>query len=142
MKKTNILRNIFFGVGVLFALARWLDAGPMDGVLNLSNSGLVRPHSTIITFDVLGSGTGPGQGTMPYAINQTGWITGPYLDANNVYHGFLRDPNGIITSLDVLGAGTGPYQGTEPLSMNPAGTIAGLYADANSAYHGFVRDPN
>ena len=140
--KTKILRNIFFSVSVLFALARWLDAGPMDGVLNLSNAPSIPPQSTVSTFDVPGAGTGPGQGTMPYAINPGGTIMGFYLDASNVYYGFLRAPNGVITTFSVPGAGTGPYQGTEPLSINPAGTIAGIYQDAGGAYHAFARDRN
>src|SRR5215469_6738156 len=139
MKKTKILRNIFFSLSVLFALAQWLDAGPMDGVLNLSNSALVPPQSTINTFDVPGAGTDPGQGTIPYTINPAGTIMGVYLDPNNVYYGFLRAPNGAITTFNVQGAGTDPYQGTQPISMNPEGTIAGDYADANGAYHVFVR---
>ena len=97
--KTKILRNIFFSVSVLFALARWLDAGPMDGVLNVRNSALAPSPSIIITFDVPGAGTGPGQGTIPYAINPSGTIMGFYLDAGNVYYGFLRDANGVITRL-------------------------------------------
>src|SRR5215471_4665229 len=103
MKNPKILRNIFLSVSVLFALARWLDAGPMDGVLNLSNSALLRPHSTIITFDVAGAGTDPGQGTIAYGINPAGTIMGFYLDASNVYYGFLRAPNGPITTFSVSG---------------------------------------
>src|SRR4029077_8599024 len=127
MKKTEILRNIFFSVSVLFALARWLDAATMDGVLNVRNSALAPSPSIIVTFDVPGAGTGPGQGTIPYAINPSGTIMGFYLDASNVYYGFLRAPNGVINTFTVPGSVTGPYQGTQPLSINPAGTIAGTY---------------
>src|SRR5204863_3633093 len=65
---------------------------------------------TITTFDVLGAGTSPGQGTFGYAISQTGAITGYYYDSANVGHGFLRDRNGIITTFDVPGSGTGFHQ--------------------------------
>ena len=56
----------------------------------------------IITFDAPGAGTGPYQGTgcsvtdCTVLINDEGTITGYYLDANNVYHGFVRSPGGKI----------------------------------------------
>ena len=43
-----------------------------------------------------------------------GTIAGDYLDASNVYHGYVRAPDGAITKIDVPGAGTGPFQGTTP----------------------------
>ena len=142
-------QNIVF-VAITFALAFALapvtkaapgpvqlpPPAPGPNAVNVSNSALVPPQSTIITFDVPGAGTGPGQGTMPYAINPAGAIMGPYLDASNVYYGFVRDPNGVITTFNVPGGGTGPYQGTQPISINPAGTIAGTYQDAGGTYHG------
>jgi hypothetical protein len=89
--------------------------------------------------------------TFPQSINPKGMITGYYVDANNSFHGFVRDcdrtnherdcekGNGIITTFDVPGAGT-DEQGTFPASMNANGTITGYYIDANNTYHGFVRD--
>src|SRR4051812_42638177 len=142
MKKTEILRNIFINVSALFALAQWLDAATTGGVLNLSNATSSPPQSTINTFDIPGAGTGPGQGTMPYAINRSGTIMGPCLDMSNVYYGFVRDHNGVITTFNVPGAGAGPYQGTQPWSINPTGTIAGMYRNATLVNHGFVRAPN
>ena len=47
---------------------------------------------TITTFDVPGAETGPFQGTIPLANNPAGAITGYYIDASNVTHGFLRTP--------------------------------------------------
>src|ERR1700740_697248 len=75
----------------------------------------------IIKFDAPGAGTGPGQGTTPYAINPAGAIAGQYLDASNVLHGFLRAVDGTITTIDAPGAGTGSGQGTVVRSINPAG---------------------
>ena len=81
----------------------------------------------LITFDVPGKGTSAGQGTFASnidsaaAISPSGAVTGPYRDASNVSHGFLRTPGGAFTTFDVPGAGTGPNQGTFPLSNNPAG---------------------
>src|SRR5215467_2962396 len=78
--------------------------------------------TTFITFDAPGAGTGPFQGTLGIAINPAGAITGQYLDASSLYHGFLRDPDGVLTTIDVPGA-----RQTFPYSINPAGAIAGYY---------------
>jgi hypothetical protein len=45
-------------------------------------------------FDVAGAGTDPdvGEGTFPYGNNFLGAVTGAYVDANQVNHGFLRTP--------------------------------------------------
>jgi hypothetical protein len=44
-------------------------------------------------FDVAGAGTGRGQGTTGVSsINVSGVITGFYVDASGVYHGFVRIP--------------------------------------------------
>jgi hypothetical protein len=52
--------------------------------------GFVRtPDSAITTFDDPGAGTGLFQGTTPSGINPAGAIVGYYLDASNVFHGFL-----------------------------------------------------
>src|SRR4029450_10542779 len=146
--KTKILRNIFLSSGVVFASARLLAAamtsilvlaiiapaafsGTSDGVLNFSNTPFVGPQPTITTFDAPGAGTGPGQGTLPFAISPPGTVTGFYLDAGDARHGFLRTLDGAITTFDAPGAGTGPGQGTSAFSINPAGAIAGRYADTS-----------
>jgi hypothetical protein len=81
--------------------------------------GFVRaPDGTITTFDVPGAGTGPGQGTgfpsTPGGLNPAGAITGAYLDASNVIHGYVRASDGTIATFDVQGAGTGAFQGPFP----------------------------
>jgi len=99
--------------------------------------------STIITFDAPGAGMGPGQGTMPVGIVQGEWVMGNYIDANGVYHGFLRAPDGRFTEFDVPGAGKGAGQGAvEVHGMNPAREIVGTILDANNVYHGFLRTPD
>jgi hypothetical protein len=157
--KTKILGNIFLSRGVIFTSARLLAAamtpilllgilastassGTSDGFRNFSNTLFVRPEPTVTTFDAPGAGTGPGQGTQPFAINPAGLITGFYLDAGDALHGFLRTRNGAITTFDAPGAGTGPGQGTTPFSINPAGAIAGRYVDASDVFHGFLRAPD
>jgi hypothetical protein len=57
------------------------------------NHGFVRfKHGAITTFDISGAGTGPGQGTVPLCNNPVDAIIGYYIDASNVFHGFLRSP--------------------------------------------------
>src|ERR1700757_2140721 len=77
----------------------------------------------IITFDAPRAGLGSGQGTVPTGINPAGTITGYYVDATYMYHGFVRDKDGIITTFDA-GANF-----TIPTSINPKRTIAGSYQD-------------
>jgi hypothetical protein len=110
------------------------------------------PSGKIVVFDAPGVGTAPGQGTYPSfcdALTPEGAITGVYLDANNVNHGFVRAPDGGITTFDVPGAGTEPgpafcifCPGTFPTGINAAGVITGLYLDAANVQHSFVRYPH
>ncbi|MGB8773323.1 MAG: hypothetical protein WCC78_04235, partial [Terriglobales bacterium] len=96
----------------------------------------------ITTFDAPNAGTGAGQGTSGIAINASDAIAGYYLDASNVYHGFLRARDGTITVIDAPCAGNGSGQGTGSWSINPAGAIAGEYADANGVEHGYLLAPD
>ena len=127
---------------LLGVLAPTASSGTSDGFLNFSNTPLIGPQPTITTFDAPGAGTGPGQGTLPFAINPAGTVLGYYIDAGDARHGFLRTRNGAITTFDAPGAGTGPGQGTTAFSINPAGAIAGRYIDASDAFHGFLRTPD
>ena len=68
-----------------------------------------------------------------------GTMEAPYIDANNVLHGYERDADGTITTFDVPGAGTGSGQGTNPNCNNAAGAITGWYVDVSNVYHGFLR---
>ncbi len=105
--------------------------------------GYVRdPAGEVTEFDVPGAGSGPGQGTQPCTIDcvdAEGATAGSYIDASNVYHGFVRAENGRITKFDVRGAGTGSGQGTMPYGINLLGQAEGAYVDASYVYHGFVR---
>jgi hypothetical protein len=57
--------------------------------------GFVRARSgTITEFDIPGAGTGALQGTFAITNNSEGAITGFYVDASGVNHGFLRIPEG------------------------------------------------
>jgi hypothetical protein len=60
------------------------------------NHGFVRAKDgTVIILDAPGAGIGssfPRQGTIALAINPGGRVAGPYVDPNNVIHGFLWIP--------------------------------------------------
>jgi len=98
----------------------------------------------LIEFDPPGTYKAPGYGSLALANNDEGAVIGYYVDANVVYHGFLRAPNGKIITLDAPGAGSsvGQSQGTVPYSINDLGAIAGNVEDGNDLYHGFVRLPD
>lgn len=110
----------------------------------------------IISFEAPGAGdqfnqtTGVGQGTgcfvvtaCHFTINQWGAIVGTYLDANNVYHGFIRSPGGRYATIDAPCADTTPqaYNGTVAESINDFGEVTGFCIDAQGDTHGFVRSP-
>jgi len=121
--------------------AMYLDAN------NAWHGCLRAPDGTFTQYDPPDAGTGAGQGT--YAalfsgINPEGAITGEYLDANYVWHGYLRAPDGTITEFDnpYAGTGAGSGQGTLSIGISPAGEISGVYIDANYAFHGYLRSPD
>ena len=118
--RTKIVRNIFISVGLLFALT-----GPLAAD---------KPQPTIITFDAPGA-----VATFVAGINPAGVISGGYVDANNVLHGFVRAPDGIFTTYEAPGAGTDPGQGTGPNGGNTVGDITGNVTDASNLTHGYVR---
>jgi hypothetical protein len=79
----------------------------------------------------------------PIGLNDLGAITGIYLDANNVYHGFVRSPEGAFTTFEAPGADTTPndFNGTFPYGINDWGVVTGYYIDANNVSHGFLLLP-
>lgn len=101
------------------------------------------PAQKIITFDAPGADTTSGSfnGTFASGMNNRGVVTGSYVDANNVYHGFLRSPEGSFTTFEAPGADTtaGSFNGTSPNSINDLGAITGSYSDSNGFGHGFLR---
>jgi len=121
-------------------------AGYYTDANNVVHGYLRNPPGEYATF--LPPGVGP-QGTncyndCPVGLNDSGAITGIYLDANNVYHGFLRSPEGTITTFEARGADTTPgsYNGTLPYSINDQGVITGYYVDAKNVVHGFLLLPS
>jgi hypothetical protein len=125
-------------------------AGSYVDASNVFHGFLRAKNSAITILDAPGAGTVgiPGclstftcQGTYAQNINPKGVITGQYVDASGVNHGFLRAKHGTITNFDAPGAGTGTGQGTIAFSNNPADAITGYYIDAGGVYHGFLRIP-
>ena len=103
--------------------------------------GYVRDHNgTFTQIDAPDAGTGPfPQGTFPseftpMGINPGGAITGFYVDASSVQHGFVRDHSGKITEFDPTGSIL-----TNPNAIDDPGQITGFYFDANFVGHGFLR---
>jgi hypothetical protein len=128
--------------GCYAGLNQW---GTIAGIYTDANTvfhGFVRsPNGKFTTYDAPGAGTGSFQGTgcysdCPVGLNNEGAIAGIYIDANYVYHGYLRSPAGNIVTVDPVGSIF-----TFPDGINDLGTIAGYYADANGVYHGFLRIP-
>lgn len=120
----------------------WAIAGFYLDAFGASHGFLRAPHGSVTTFSVPGAGTGPGQGTIVWVfscLTDAGAITGSYVDANNVSHGFVRSPYGGITIFDAPGAGTASGQGTISYSINWAGTTTGVFLDSNNVNHGFLR---
>jgi hypothetical protein len=135
-----------FGIALGTSPGNINPAGVIAGSYSDSSGvyhGFVRAaNGTITTFDAPGAGTGPGQGTFTASasgINPEGTVTGNYVDANNVNHGYVRAPNGTITTFDPPGAGAGPGQGTYTVSISPNGEIACFYLDGDNVYHGSLR---
>jgi hypothetical protein len=119
--------------------------GHYNDVNNVNHGFLRTPGDKFITFDAPGAGAaaGSGFGTFPTSISNGGIITGHYVDAHNVNHGFQRTPGGEFTTFEAPGAGfvAGSGGGTFPNSINDAGAIAGHYTDANHVNHGFLGNP-
>jgi hypothetical protein len=100
-------------------------------------------NGTFTQIDAPDAGPGPfPQGTFPSeftpaGINPVGAITGFYVDASSVQHGFVRAPGGAITEFDPTGSIF-----TNPNAIDELGGITGFYVDASGVGHGFLRAPN
>jgi len=74
-------------------------------------------------------------------INNSGNITGDFLDTTGNYHGFVRDQVGTLTVFDIPDAsGSVP---AFPASINAAGDVLGFFFKTTEGItfsHGFLRD--
>jgi probable HAF family extracellular repeat protein len=79
--------------------------------------------------------------TSATGINNRGQITGSVVDADGVYHGYLRDRRGRITGIDLRGA-----VATAPAGINNRGQIVGRYYESapirgpDSRFRGYLQD--
>ena len=94
------------------------------------------------TYDAPGAGTDSFEGTgcpsdCPTSLNDQGQIMGTYIDANFVFHGYLRDHDGKIMTVDPVGSIF-----TFSSVINDPGAITGYYLDTNNVFHGFLRIPH
>lgn len=117
-------------------------AGSFTDSNNVQHGFLWNHEGRFTIFDAPGAGTGNRQGTgceydCPTSLNDWGSITGTYIDANNVYHGYSRNAAGKIVSIDPKGSTF-----TQPAGINDSGVITGTYLDANNVYHGFLAVEN
>ena len=102
--------------------------------------------ASFAAFNVSAAGTSSTQGTIPTNIDASGNIAGFYIDANGVFHGFLRAASGTITApidapaaATVAAGGGFTFAGTIPVGLDASGNIAGVFTDTNSLFHGFLR---
>jgi hypothetical protein len=119
-------------------------AGFLLDAKNVYHGFLRSSNSVFTTFEAPGANTSANsyRGTVPASINDSGVVTGYYIDASGVRHGFLRSPNGTFTVFDAPGAGTRSGQGTLPTSINDLGAITGYCISPSGVYNGFVRPTN
>lgn len=92
------------------------------------------------SFDAPDAGHGVVQGTVPWAINQSGVIAGYYIDSSNLVHGFVRTSAGVITEFDATGLSSTYVSG-----INRKVQIVGngAHPAGHTNYvHGFLRNPN
>jgi uncharacterized membrane protein len=131
------------GTGCPGCFAGLNQFGAIAGIYTDSNNvyhGFLRTSDgNFKSLNAPGAGKGSGQGTgcpsdCPVSLNNRGAITGVYIDAQNVFHVYLRNPEGKIVTVQPVGSTF-----TFPAGINDLGTVAGYYADANGVYHGFLQ---
>jgi hypothetical protein len=75
----------------------------------------------------------PGVSAQATGINNQNQISGFYIDANNLTHGFLKQVKGFVTTLDFPNDAS-----TMALGLNNASQVVGTYNDQSNNTHGFV----
>ncbi len=113
--------------------ARGDFVGGWDAGLDSQTHGFVCSNGQCFSFDVPFPGT---IFTQADRINVLGHITGIYLDADGVAHGYLA-VGANFTRLDFPDA-----TGTSGWGINSAGQIVGVYDAADGSVHGYLAQPN
>lgn len=117
---------------------------------NLGHAWLRTPDGTITTFDAPLAAANPylTQGSGSQSVNSEGDIIGWTIDADGVWHGFLRTPEGKMSTFDVPGASTATGGGTLlgwgtiAQNINDLGEVVGQFTDGNDVFHIFLRAPD
>jgi len=94
-----------------------------------------------ITFNAPGAGSNAYQGTIATGINPGGEISGYYLDANFLAHGFLRNADGTFITFDAPHASQDGY-GTYANGLNSEGDTVGYYTNSTFNFGGYLRRPD
>ncbi len=121
------------------------NKGQAVGYYQDANNGAFHPY--IYTY----SNTNPGGGTFTHlansypqlsnaqatGVNDGGLVSGFYIDANNITHGYLLSApsGGTLTTLDYPTTGVTV---TQALGVNNAGQVVGQYVDPAGTTHGFL----
>lgn len=99
------------------------------------------PPPTFTNFDAPGAGTTSPQGTFGIGITTNGNVIGYTIDANTVFHGFIRTSLGLFSVVDAPGAAATANNGTLILAMNGPGEAVGYYSDGQFL-HSFMISSN
>jgi hypothetical protein len=94
---------------------------------------LAASAQTTTSFEVAGSGSAGGEGTIVHAINSAGTMVGVYYDSAENAHAFMQTLGGTDTVIDPPGSTEAEANG-----INTAGVITGAYTDSAGVGHGFV----
>src|SRR5215467_11537282 len=82
------------------------------------------------------AGTGPGQGTQPNAINNSGEIVGLYFDSSNVLHSYSQIGNEYTTIDPPNESKVRPF--SIATGINSQGQIVGGYRGTDGVQHGYL----
>ena len=113
--------------------ARGDFVGGWDAGLDSQTHGFVCSNGQCFSFDVPFP---EATFTQADRINALGHITGIYIDAEGVLHGFVAVGSNF-TRLDFPDS-----TGTSAWGINSAGQIVGVYDDADGSVHGYIAQPN
>lgn len=127
-----MMRSRFFGFFVFATLSVVIADSSLRAQ---AQSGAQAPVHIIKKINVVGAGTGTGQGTVPFLIVGDNTVVGDYIDSGNATHGFMWNPTTFhITKINLPGSAN-TYIG----GMNSTHAITGFYPDSSGVYHGFLR---
>jgi len=97
-----------------------------------------RTDGSFDTFNIPGSGTMPGQGTIAWDLYD-GATAGYYVDNDYVQHGFVRSRDRQITTFDPPGSVHTHICQID--CFNALGVVGG-FIRSDGVVHGFLRDPS